>query len=460
MNNNHKDPSLFQHTRESLREEVFAWFSLFRTEWPWLILILIGLTLLVVVTKPLPPRDVYLAVGQAGSRFESIGEKFVPYFQSEGVRLHLVNTKGSAANLDTLLDTKNEVSAALVVGGVGSRGQFPNVESLGSLEYIPLWVFYRGKPFDGKGAYHFFATKRVAIGNVGSASATVLKKILAITGIDLKAQENFKQIPDKEAVQNLVDGEIDAMCIMDGINSPNVQDLLTHPELHILSMPTAAAYAKKLPFFSVVEVPMGSLDLKAPRPLSDITLLASSGTLLIDKNMHPAIQQIFLAAADEVIKEESPFFGKQNTFPAYIDQTIPLSPVAKRFYNEGPPSFSDKLPLWLINYIDRVWLLLLGGFAVIYPLIKLFPSYRRIRSVLLIEEAYDQINQIEREAAGIQNRNQLALLVERLNILDSNSRDTEIASEEQNRNYTMKSALNLIRQKIIERIDQEEDVQK
>ena len=81
-----------------------------------------GVVFLLVFTKPLPPKDVYLAVGQEGSKFEAIGKKFVPYFAEQGLDLHLVHTKGSAANLATLANTTTEVHAALaVVSSTGRR---------------------------------------------------------------------------------------------------------------------------------------------------------------------------------------------------------------------------------------------------------------------------------------------------------------------------------------------------
>ena len=427
--------------------------SLLRTEWRWALVIIAGVLLLLVLTKPLPPRDVYLAVGQPGSKFEAVGQQFVPYFSEQGLNLHLVHTKGSAANIATLGDSSTAVNAALAVAGVANKGQFPNLESLGSIEYIPLWVFYRGKEILGPGAYQFFSTKRLAIGNVGSASATVLEKLLAITGIKLEQQANFLQIPDKEAIDKLLAGEIDAMCIMDSISSPNVQRLLAAEDLNILNFPYAPAYVKKLPFFSTVVLPMGGLDLKSAKPSRDVQLLASSGVLLIDKSMHPAIQQTFLVAANEVTKHDDQFFAKPGFFPAYIDYTIPQSPTARKFYERGAPALADRVPLWLINYLDRVWLLLLGGFAIIYPLFKLFPSYRRVRSVMLIEEAYELIQQIENLLGETQGIYELELLIDQLEELDRESIQWSITSEEMNRLYTMKSALNLVRLRAQSNID-------
>lgn len=443
-----KNPSLIRHACDSLRQEFWAWMTLLRSEWVWTLLFAFGVIVLLVFTRPLPPKNVYLAVGQHGSKFEALGNKFIPYFAQNGIQLHLVSTNGSASSLAQLADESNEVNAALLVGGVAQKGQFQNLDSLGSIEYIPLWIFYQGPEFEGKNVYDFFSTKRVAIGNPGSASESVLAKTLALSGIVLHQQDNFLKIPDQEAVQKLLDGEIDAICIMDGINAENIQKLLKSSSLRILNFPHALAYVKKLPFFSTVILPAGSLDLKQNYPEKDITMLASTGTLLVERKMHPVIQQIFLLAANSISEEDDQFFAGAEFFPRYLDHTIPLSPVAQKFYDKGPPGFRDRLPLWFINYVDRIWFLLFGTFAVIYPLFKLFPSYRTMRSVWLIEDAYEEIQRIELTAVACRSIDELQSLNESLNALDVEIRQWSISSDEMSRLYGLKSAINLVRQLI------------
>jgi len=441
-------PSLIRYTKDTVARELSAWISLFSEGWKWLLLSILGLFILTVFTKPLPPRDVYLAVGQKGSLFEGLGKKYVSEFAQQGVRLHLVNTKGSVANMTALVDKDDSVSAAITISGVANKGEYKNIYSLGSIEYVPLWLFYRGEEFKGKRAYEFFMDKRVAIGNKGSASENVLRKVLSLSDITLEKRENFLNIPDQEAIQLVLDGKIDAVCIMDGLNGENVQKLLKQTDIHILSFPYAPAYAKKLPIYSTVVVPMGSLDLKAYRPEKDIVLLAATASLLVDEDVHPVIQQLFLLAAKKISLETDPFFSAPEYFPTYVDRTFSLSQVAQKFYEQGPPSFRDRLPLWLIDYAGRVWFLLLGAFAVIYPLFKLFPSYRRMHSSMIIGDAFEELRNIEQQTSQAQSIAVLQSLIEQLNRLDAVTTECSITSEEIKNLYSMKSAMNLVRQRI------------
>ena len=106
-----KNPSLVLHTRDYLFQELQAWRELIKGEWPWMLMLVAGVTLLLAFTRPLPPSTVYLAVGQPGSIFQVMGEKFVPYFEKQGIKLNLVTTAGSENSLEDLASVNNPVSA-------------------------------------------------------------------------------------------------------------------------------------------------------------------------------------------------------------------------------------------------------------------------------------------------------------------------------------------------------------
>lgn len=446
-----KNPSLLLHTASSIRQEFEAWGELVRTEWKWILTLALGAFIVLTFTRPLPPDDVYLAVGQEGSTFDALGKKLVPYFAEEGIRLNLVNTPGSGMSLAELADKDDLVNAALLVGGISTKGSYPGLYSLGSVESVPLWLFYNGPEYSGENPTAFFANKRIAIGSDGSATEIMLSRILKLSDIELDRRENYLRIPHQEALQKLLSHEIDAMVILDGINSPVVKTLIAHRELNIMSWSFAPAYVKMMPFLDTVVIPKGSLDLKSVHPQKDILMLASSATLLVDRDLHPAVQQLFLIAMDKASAEQDQFFSKPDFFPAYVDHTIPLSPVAKRFYEQGGPVLRNVLPLWVGSYIDRMWLVLVGAIATIYPLFKLFPSYRSVKSNLLIEEAYIEIQRIDKSAAAEENPEHLQALLDRIDAIDVEMRDSRISTQDISKLYSVRGTLRTLRQQIADR---------
>lgn len=443
---------LLRHEARLLRQEVEAWRGLMASEWPWMLALVFGLVVLVVFTRPLPPSEVHLAVGQAGSSFDRLGRKFVPYFAREGIRLDLVNTAGSEDSLAELATT-DAVDAAVLVGGVTAKGSYPTLYSLGSVEYVPLWLFYRGPEIRPDSTpMEYFADRRVAVGAKGSATDVLLTRILALDDIALEGRDNFVHLPHVEAYDKLVAGEIDAMVLVDGFTSPLVQKLLARTDIHILDWDFAPAFVKKLPFLDTVVIPKGGIDLKRVFPPRDIRMLASSATILVDRTLHPAIQQLFLRATDQIEEEQDQFFAKPDFFPTYLDHSIELSPVAQRFYDQGAPPLGARLPFWLGSYIDRVWLLVVGALAVIYPLIKLFPAYRHLRSNLLIEEAYADLKEIDARSAEAETVHEQRELMHRLAQVEHEARAGWVASDDMARLFSLLGALVLVRTQVAHRL--------
>ncbi|WVH08871.1 MAG: hypothetical protein EoVTN8_151 [Fluviibacter phosphoraccumulans EoVTN8] len=371
----------------------------------------------------------------------------------KGVTLKLVNTKGSRESLEDAADGKSPVNAGLLLKGIAHKGEYPELYSLGSVDYLPLWLFYRGPVLKGQDALGYLKGKPIAIGLEGSGTELLLKKVLAMRGIHLREDDaNFRRLPHTEAMQQLLDGEIAAMAIVDGFDSPIIQSLLAHPELKIFDFAYAAAYVKRVPYLDTVVIPRGSLNLIKLDPPEDVHMIASTVTLLVEKSMHPAIQQLFLAATNEIGNENNLFFGKGDTFPAYIDRSIPLSPIAKRYYDKGEPWLAGLMPFWIVSSVDRMWLLALGVLAVVLPFFRLVPNYRLFCSQMLISDAYDEIKLVEQRMYEAKHVSELQYLQERLDQLEVEIGDFWISSDETNRFFTMKSALELVRREIVIRI--------
>ena len=66
-----------------LREEHLAWRIMFREEWVSLLVVLGSVLLVVFFTRPLPPREVTLAVGQPGSTTEQLGRRYQEIFAQQ-----------------------------------------------------------------------------------------------------------------------------------------------------------------------------------------------------------------------------------------------------------------------------------------------------------------------------------------------------------------------------------------
>lgn len=448
-----KPPSVVKHTKDDLIEEFSAWREFIRFEWHWILLVLGFFIALLIFSRPFPPKDVYLAAGSPGSNFEFVAKRFVPYFAREGINLHIINTAGSGESLIELADKEGKVNAALLAGGIIEGDGYGHLQSLGSIEYIPLWFFYRGPEFTGKGVFKHFADKKISIGLDNSGTQIVMRKLLKLSNIDLDERPNFLRIPHREAADKLIGGEIDGMIIMDGADGPTVRRLLDDKSLNIRSFAQARTYAHALPFLEPIILLKGSLDIEGDRPNENIQLLASTISIIVEEDLHPAVQELFLLAAREISKEHRNLYDKSVDFPAYVDRAIKISPVAQRFYESGPPILYHNVPLWLANYFQRVWFYLLGFIAIMFPLSRLLPSLRVKHSVWVVADAYEVIQQIERESSGDLTEKELQSCIDRLDALDRETTNAWVIPDEMNRLYTMKGAINLLRMKLYKRLN-------
>ncbi|MBA3625776.1 MAG: C4-dicarboxylate ABC transporter substrate-binding protein, partial [Methylibium sp.] len=113
--------------------------------------VLIALALLVLAywaLDPTPPKKVTLATGPEQGAYAEFGQRYKAHLQRFGIEVELRPTQGSSENLKLLQDPESNVDFAFVQGGAGrlrrnDEGPPPDLVSLGSLFYEPVWLFYR-----------------------------------------------------------------------------------------------------------------------------------------------------------------------------------------------------------------------------------------------------------------------------------------------------------------------------
>jgi len=161
-----------------------------------------------------------------------------------------------------------------------------------------------------------------------------------------------------------------------------------------------------------------ALDIRRIDPPSDVALLASSVTVVVEKDMHPVLQWLFLKAARELGADRGQLLSRPGTFPAYLDQSMPLSPVAARYYEAGVPASFSYLPLWLAVLVDRMWVEALAFFAVVLPVLGRLKRLRELPTRHALEDAFEEMRELEEAAAATDEREALARIVARLDEIE------------------------------------------
>ena len=332
---------------------------------------------LIYLSNPYPTKPLNLAVGQKGTSYEVLGRHIANYFQRYGLQVNLVQTTGMQEGISKLDDDNSAINAAFMTAGQPAPVAWSGLVSLGSVQYSPLWMIYHGAPpKDPRDFIH----RKIAIGADGTNTQALFRALSGAFGYQVTDQANLLKIKHAEAVTLFNSGLIDAIFIVDGIDSDNIRSLLQNPENQIYSFSRAEAFTWQFPYLSKLVIPRGALDLKIMRPDQDTNLLATSTTLLVEENTHPYIQWLLLKAIRDIHNEGDHHFSPENFFPARLDSSVELSEIADRYYDSGFPELVKYMPFWLAVYLDRFWVVLLSILAVILPIRELWSVISDLKS--------------------------------------------------------------------------------
>ena len=415
------------------------------SSWHLLLFLALAAGMAIWLARPAPPNHVTIATGPGGSSFEIFGRQYAEFFRRHGITLETIPSSGSGENIASLLDHKDSVQAALVQGGLLKPEQAKGLLSLGSIAYQPFWLFHRSSSDRGVIDLEKLRTQKFSIGPPGSGTNALALHIMGLNGIPIGP--NISQLPLLDGVDALQRGEIDGMLIVDSLDGPGLQTLLHNPSFYLVNFPRAPAYTRQLDFIEAVQLPMGSIDLAKNIPPEDVQLIATTVSLLIDENLHPAIQMLFMQAAAEANGRES-FFSQAREFPSYKDPTVRESEIAQRYYKSGPPFLMRYLPFWLAEFIDRMFVLLMPLIAFAYPIIGSMPNFRRKRILRRLQQYYGKLKFLESEVFNHYDPTHRDDYFQRLDALEREVVALEVPHSFAGNYFDLRSDIDFVRQKL------------
>ena len=431
--------ALVETAQDQLRDAV----NFVKETWPLLALLFVLLVILIGYWNPPPPKRVMMASGSAGGSYEQLASKYVEFFAEHGVTIELVPTSGSQENIQRLSDRKDPIQAAFVQGGSLHSKTVPGVESLGSVDFEPIWFFYKGEFFkDGRFDKTKSSKVRIAVGPDGSGTHVQAMKILRAN--QLENHPFLLSLHNDEAVAALKKGEVDVVIMVDGLRSKNVQALLNDPDVKLFNFVRAAAYTKNIHYLEELIVPMGAFNLARNFPPQDTRMISTVTNLLIDDRMHPAIQFLFLRAAQEINGKES-FFASHGEFPSFKNSEFPESPIAQQFHQRGLPILMDYLPFWIAEFIHRMFFTLVPFFAVAYPILVSLPSYRLRRIQSKLNRIYGELKFFENELLTSYDPQKLPEYMERLAEMERKALALKIPKRAASDFYTLRTSIDYVR---------------
>jgi TRAP-type uncharacterized transport system substrate-binding protein len=424
------------HLRESRSTRPVAFIGLVTA-------IILFACLAFAVLRSLRQRIVVMAVYPEGSLNVELVKRYQQVMARKGLEVRLDPSAGAVESLGDLRNPKSGVSVALVPGGITTKQDSPDLVSLGTVLYQPLWIFSRAELSHD----HFpIAGRRISLGPEGSSSHVLAREVLGRVGwIDPKAT-TLLSLPPAESAQALLHGDIDTAIFVDGWESPVVQQLLRTKGISLENMPRADALVRVFPYLNKLVLPAGAVDLAEPSPHADVTLIGPKASLVVRNDLHAAIQYRLLEAAAEIHSTPS-MFRTAGQFPAPESVDLPLSPYAQDFYKTGSPFLLRHLPFWLAVVLEQPLVWLIPFLVILFPVFRLAPAVYDWAERRRIYRLYSELKRLEDEMSDASARGRRDDFIERLNRLETRASHLSVPLAFRPLVYALRHHIDLVRQK-------------
>lgn len=421
----------------SLREMAIAW-------WPVFLLIAAGFVVAYQFVQPAPPASVVINTGAEDGAYYAFAERYREVLARNYIWLEIRPSSGSVENYKLLQDPESGVDIAFVQAGIGAAGEAPELTSLGSVYYEPLWVFHRvagtvKRLTQLKGS-------RIAIGPEGSGTRRLAAALLGVNKMPVP-QGALSNLTGQAAAKALQQGRIDAAIFVASPQSPVVNALLRDRTVRLMDFAQAEAYTRHFPYLSALVLPKGGIDLQRNIPPQDMQLLATTANLLAREDLHPAIVGLLAAAATEV-HGPAGLFQRNGEFPSGKGADFPLNPNAERYYRSGPPFLQRYLPFWAAIFVDRIIILLVPVIALMIPLLRILPWLYNWRVSSRIYRHYGQLRFLEDEVIHNSAHDKVGDYLARLDQIESQVNRLPLPLAFNHQLYTLREHIDLVRERI------------
>jgi TRAP-type uncharacterized transport system substrate-binding protein len=340
---------------------------------------------------PAPSSTITMAVGIKGGNYELLVVPYKEIIARHHVKLELRETAGGWGNVELLMDENSGVQATFVQGGTRSGEPAPGLLSLGRINYQIYCVFYRAT--EVLGDLTELKGKRIAVGPPSIGARQIVDKVLKVSGVTSE-NSTFLPVQGQAAVNATIDGSADAAVLGLASDSPLIQSLLRDPRVRLMSVTDAEALTRLFPFLTRMVFPRGVIDFEKKIPAGDIVLFASTNSVLIRNDLHPAHIRLLAQALLETHRAPG-LFQRAGEFPIPTDTEFPMAEGAIEFYKNGPSFLDRYLPFWITNYAKRFIALMATVIVIVLPIFNLAPKLYRWLVEYRLGSIYLRLREIE-----------------------------------------------------------------
>ncbi|MGB0904466.1 MAG: hypothetical protein ACPGVJ_06170, partial [Mangrovicoccus sp.] len=170
------------------------------------------------------------------------------------------------------------------------------------------------------------------------------------------------------------------------------------PQFAIRPIRDAEALARRLDYVRIVDIPRSGLDYARQLPSERIELTAMVASLVAQKDLHPAVVNRLVRAAQRIHSGPS-ILTPEPEFPSGRGTELPLDPQAEAVLSRGPSALEAYLPYWVAAQITRVTVVLVPLIVLLLPILRATPGLLAWRLRSRVYRKYNQLVAIEEEVA-------------------------------------------------------------
>jgi TRAP-type uncharacterized transport system substrate-binding protein len=419
----------------------------------------------IVILKPGPKGEIILGTGGAYGAYHELAESYKKELATYGINLVLrPDAEGSntqkgllpqfKSDFKTYDDKYADIQAGFLKGGFSSslqgrlatarqnmwrQRQAEGLRSIGRLFYEPIWIFVRASDPAPITSLRDLKGKKVSVGTTTGGSRRVVLQMLKANDVDSE-NSKIKDLDFPDHGEPLLSGEVDAAFLVGPPETERILKLLNNPALKLFDLGAEAdGYTTRFPFLDKLVLRRGAIDFNPITPATDVTLLATSASLLVRADLNASLVSLLTNAVIHNPKSgfdkagDPVLFYKPGQFPHGNDPEFELHPGARVLYKTGelpvalrtlaPLAAKYNLPFWPAAFINehgmQTILLLIPLLSILVPAFKFLPwlyNWMQRRRLLYW---YGQLKQLEGSITSRDNEAQIAERLAELDVIDA-----------------------------------------
>ena len=317
------------------------------------------------LTHDLRRLDVTVLSGDPRGHYHEVVAQIAQRAASRRGMVREATSSGSVENLRRLAASAKTCLVHFALVQDGTEGTL----SAGDLATLAVYgrfarreaVLFVGKDADRLHDFAELKGLRIGVGPAGSGTALIAEQLFALPEF-AQLGVHTNALPLEVQMSKLLEGDLDLGVFVMQDDTPLIVDAVRDRGLQIAGFARTAGVARRLPHLQTGRIYAGIYDAVRGLPPTDKEVMRVE-TLLLGNGCASRTQTVDLLS---VLAQQFPEFVQHNKDTANLT-SLPISPVAQEFYDNGGPQTADLYVPWLVDVMPPAnWAYVVMGVSLLF----------------------------------------------------------------------------------------------